>query len=45
MCGLFGVLSTNYAPYECEFLTGLGWLSNFRGDHSSGLAIGMDDKS
>lgn len=43
MCGLFGAVSTSWGPREYEFLWGLGLLSNFRGDHSSGLAIGRAD--
>lgn len=45
MCGLFGAFSVGWSAYEREVLTGLGWLSNFRGDHSSGLCISAVDET
>lgn len=43
MCGLFGLMTVNPGMYEREVLTGLAWLSNFRGNHSSGLATGVEN--
>lgn len=44
MCGLFGAISLKWTNKEATFLRSLAYLSNFRGDDSTGLAVGTLNK-